>query len=279
MKYLLAILLLTIVFVCVAKETSIEPKPIHTDSIPSDKIQVLNFATFHMQATTDANSTEFDNENQKNKEEVHAIAKMIAEFKPTIICVELPPEEDSLLNVEYKKYLDKPEESTKFKGEIGLLAFEIGRLTEVKELYGIDHKMSYNYNIANEISNDLDANTIMEFYSNPFKYFPELNLNEEELSILERMTIGNSQRFLDFLILINADMLTHVGSEDGFEGADEAAKFYHRNLRMYANINRIPMTKDDRVFILTGGGHAAFFGEFMKRSPKYEMVNALDYLK
>ena len=65
----------------------------------------------------------------------------------------------------------------------------------------------------------------------------------------------------------------------GFEGADEAAKYYQRNLRIYSNLNRIPMTNEDRVFILSGGSHTAFLNEFMKRSPKYEVVNTMDYLK
>ena len=48
------------------------------------------------------------------------------------------------------------------------------------------------------------------------------------------------------------------------EGADAAAKFYHRNLVMFSNLNQIPMTKDDRIFILMGGTHTAFFYGFLK---------------
>jgi hypothetical protein len=66
--------------------------------------------------------------------------------------------------------------------------------------------------------------------------------------------------------------------EDGFEGADNAAIFYHRNMKIYSNLNRINMDKDDRVFILMGGAHTAFLREFIKRSPKFEMVNTLEYL-
>ncbi len=74
-------------------------------------------------------------------------------------------------------------------------------------------------------------------------------------------------------------MLAFAGTENSFEGADEAAKYYQRNLRIYSNLNRIQMTTDDRVFILSGGSYTAFLGEFMGRSPKYETVNVMDYLK
>lgn len=36
-------------------------------------------------------------------------------------------------------------------------------------------------------------------------------------------------------------MLTHAGTKYNFEGADEAAKYYQRNLRMYSNLNRIEL--------------------------------------
>ncbi|UVD81263.1 DUF5694 domain-containing protein [Myroides albus] len=60
---------------------------------------------------------------------------------------------------------------------------------------------------------------------------------------------------------------------------DETAKFYHRNLVMYSNLNQIPLTKDDRVFILMGGTHTAFFNMWLERSPKYQLMNTLDYIE
>lgn len=174
--------------------------------------------------------------------------------------------------------MNKPEEGTLYTGEVGLVAFEVGRISQVPKIYGINHKLSYNYNIGAEIDNKIDAKTINDFYTNPFKYYPGLNVNQDELSTLDRMKIGNTQECLDFLQLINADMLALVRTENGFEGADEAAKYYQRNLRIYSNLNRIPTTKDDRIFILFGGSHTAFLGDFMKRSAKYEVVNTLDYL-
>ena len=65
----------------------------------------------------------------------------------------------------------------------------------------------------------------------------------------------------------------------GSRGADEAAKYYQRNLRMYSNLNRIELNQDDRVFILMGASHTAFFRDFMSRNPKYKMVNTFKYLR
>lgn len=244
-----------------------------------DKVKVLNFATFHMGNTSDANSVEFDETSKKNQADAKQIAELIAEFDPTIICVEVQRKKNEELNEQYQKYLKNPSESSTYYGEVGLIAFEVGRMSGVDQLYGIDHKMGYNYMIGQEITNEIDSTTFNNYYKNPLAFIPGFDVEEEELSLVEKLRLNNSPEYLDFLINVNADMLAFVGSEKKFEGADEAAKYYQRNLRIYSNLNRIPMTAEDRVFILSGGSHTAFLDEFMRRSPKYEVVNTLDYLK
>jgi len=71
---------------------------------------------------------------------------------------------------------------------------------------------------------------------------------------------------------MNAEIMTHVGTSGNFEGADEASKYYQRNLRMYSNLKRIKLKKEDRVFILLEASHSAFFRDYISRSPKYELV-------
>jgi len=91
--------------------------------------------------------------------------------------------------------------------------------------------------------------------------------------------LNNHPQYLESLININADLLTYISTKGKSEGADEAAKFYHRNLVMFSNLNQIQVTSTDRIFILMGGTHTAFFQDFLKRSPKFNLVNVFDYLK
>lgn len=118
-----------------------------------------------------------------------------------------------------------------------------------------------------------------QVYNNPFKENPELNVDETQLSLVEKFKLMNNPKYQDFLMNINVHILTYVDSEKGFEGADKAFKLHQRNLRMFLNINRIPIKPTDRVFILSERLPSAFIANFIKRSPKYELVNTLDYLK
>lgn len=244
------------------------------------KIKVLNFGTFHMGYTTDANKTEFDEHNKENRKAVHQIAQQLAAFKPTVLLVENVPERNEVLQTEYEAYLKNPDTVYQETGEIRLLAFELGRLANTKRIYGIDHKMVYNYRIGQTLEeNYIDSTLHNQFYKDPLAYYPQVNINMDTLSLSDKLKLYNHDQFLDFLITVNADALTFVGSENGFEGADEAARYYQRNLRMFSNLNRIELDEEDRVFILMGASHTAFFRDFISRSPKYEMVNTFDYLK
>ncbi|SNR15478.1 DUF5694 domain-containing protein [Tenacibaculum jejuense] len=243
------------------------------------KIEVLNFGTFHMGETSDENKTEFDENDKENQKAVHKIAAMLAKFKPTVILVETRPEYDEKLQALYKEYVKNPNMKFKNPNEVELLAYELGRLSGTKRIYGIDHKMSYNYKIAGEINNEIDKEMLYKYYQNPIPFHTNLKVDRDNLSLLNQLKFSNHDLYLDFLITVNADMLTHAGTKKGFEGADEAAKYYQRNLRMYSNLNRVKLTKEDRVFILMGASHTAFFRDFISRSPKYKMVNTFDYLK
>ena len=277
-------LLLSLLFIalmgCDQKKT-IEKQPEGTLET-SDKIKVLNVATFHFGYTSDANKVDFDEEDRKTQEEIRALSKMLAEFKPTIICIENHPQYDAEINRVYQEYLNDPSQLNTNYGERSMVAFDVARLNNVSQLYGIDSYMDYNYLIGEQIVNTIDSATYRDYMNNPFKDSPELaelDKNFDNLPLLEKLRFYNHPKVLDFNININADNLLYVGTQDGFEGADEAAKFYQRNLRIYSNLNRIPMTKNDRVFILMGAAHASFLRELLERSPKFEMVNTLDYLK
>jgi hypothetical protein len=249
------------------------------DTIETGKIPILNFGTFHMGMTSDANTVDFDEKNLSNQKAIHDIVKKIALFKPTVIIVETPPSYNEKLQAEYNQYLLNPKMKFKDPSEIELLAYELGRISGTKKIYGIDHKLDYNYMIGDEIVNSIDSIWYKKYFQNPLLFYPEINVKEDQLSLLEKLKLTNQDTYLDYLIAVNADMLTHAGTEKKFEGADEAAKYYQRNLRMYSNLNRLNLTKDDRVFIIMGASHTAFFRDFISRSPKYKMVNTFDYLK
>ena len=286
-RIITSIVLFSLFLNCNSKNTSNSTQEREIDIPKSEKIQVLNVGTFHFGTTSDAHATEFDENAAQNQQQVRELAQKLAAFKPTVICVEKIPSKNDTLNTAYQNFLKDPEHLPTYDGEISMLAFEIGRLSKVDSLYGIDNHMGYNYSVGDfientpELTNSVDPETYLQLTNEPFKNQPDLARragNYEQSNLLEKFQLINEPAYLDYLINTNADKLMYVALEDGFEGADNAAIFYQRNMRIFSNLNRVRLKKDDRVLILMGGAHTAFLREFFKRSPKFEMVSTLDYL-
>jgi len=288
MKQTILFLSISLLFSCKNETTELNEKEVIPKEIESNKIKVLNFGTFHFGNTSDANKTEFDEENRELQNEVREISKMIAEFQPTIICVEELPQDNEQLNILYQDFLKNSSVLNTKHGETSMIAFDVARLNNVEKIYGIDNKMGYNYGLGDyiennpDLENSIDSKTYLQLTNYPFKDYPEIvkrKKNYDALSVLEKLKLLNEDVYLDHLMNLNADKLLYVGIEDGFQGADNAAIFYQRNMRIYSNLNRIKMNENDRVFILMGAAHTAFLRNFIKISPKFVMVETLDYLK
>ena len=241
------------------------------------KVPVLNVGIYHMRITPDQNAVEFNEEDEKLLDETKEISRLIAKFNPTIICVEIEPHRNEEINRKYQKFLSSSQHYSDL-GEVSLIAFEVGKLTGVDSIYGINHLMAYDYIIDKKLVNTLDPEMYSAYTNDPLLSAPGVVARLNQMNTRGKIQSINTPEFMDFLINENADILTHIGTDGKFEGADEAAKFYQRNLRMYSNLNRIRLDEHDRIFILMGGTHTAFFNTFLSRSPKYQLVDVSSYL-
>ena len=272
----------------VTPTTSSSMPKVEAVSVAASKIKVLNIGSFHFGTTSDASKVDFDENDLSNQAEIKTISKLIARFKPTIICLEFLPEYEQKINQAYQAFLDHPSQLDSTYGELSMIGFDVARLSGLDKVYGIDNHMGYNYSLGDfiesspELENSVDPQTYLELTNEPFKHHPEigeLDSRFDELSLIEKLSLTNEPIMLDYSLNTNADKLLYVAIDDGFEGAEQAAQFYLRNMKIYSNLNRIKMTKNDRVLILMGSAHTAMLREFIRRSPKFELVDTLEYLK
>ncbi|HEY9185863.1 MAG TPA: DUF5694 domain-containing protein [Salegentibacter sp.] len=235
-----------------------------------EKVKVLNYATSHLTNTSDAYSSYVDINNPEVKKDISRIVNRLVEFNPTVICVEIVPEENEATNQTYQAYLEDQSNRVNYSEEINLIAFEVGRLTNVKKVYGIDARIGFNYPKLIEMAKKQDASR--EFL-------------EESIETVEWIT---GQPLLKQIAYYNSDefksetfnfynFLATMQTPGNNEGAEIISDFYNRNLSMYANFSAIPLEKEDRVLIILGGTHTAYFDIFLKHNPKYKLVDASRY--
>jgi len=167
------VLLLFLTFITIniyGQKKSYDQKIIYKTKF-DDAIPVLNVGTFHMGETSDEQSTEFDELDKKNQLEIKKLAKLLAEFKPTIIVIEDVPKNDSLRQFSYSEYIKNPKKKFQKPDERELLAYEVGRLSGAKKIYGIDFKESYNYNISVKNIRTTEAPQYKKFTNNKSSYY------------------------------------------------------------------------------------------------------------
>ena len=239
------------------------------------KIPVLNFGTFHFLFSTDANTTFIDINDPEVVNEIRELNLRIAQFKPTVILTEDIPEINTELQSKYKEYVGNNDSLSTYYGEVGLVAFEVGRLSDCKRIYGIDdHEFrNYDYKIGDRNQQHINDPTFAQIKKES-KEWDKI----DSLPLMERLIQTNTEAYRNFIININMDNLHYVNSDGTFDATDQALRLYHRNARWFANINKIELDTNDRVFILGGAAHTAFLHDMFERSPKFCLVNVEEIL-
>ena len=68
-------------------------------------------------------------------------------------------------------------------------------------------------------------------------------------------------------------VMATVGRDTTYKGAEEVAKWYTRNLYIFANIARVAQP-GERVLVIMGSGHGTLLRQFVDESPELDLVSA-----
>lgn len=243
------------------------------DNAITDKITILNFATFHLSNTTDANSSPVDINNPSVKRDVDKLVQKLVEFKPTIICVEVPKNSSEGVNAIYQKYKIDQTQITNWTEEINSIAFEVGRLSGVEKIYGIDYKLGFNYPKLMQLAKESDSEYNKEFLKQNSKDLQEFN----DLSLLGKFRIMNTENWRSELLNFY-NFLSTIHTKDSLQGVEIIADFYKRNLGIYSNFSDIPKNSNDRILIILGGAHSAYLDLFLENNPEINLVDPKEYV-
>ena len=265
MKHFLIVILSILFFSC----NPLRDKEIK--SIEIEKISVLNFGSAHLTHTSDANTAVRDLNDFQIKKDINKIVNCLVAYKPTIICIEMQPNNNSFVNEVFQKYIVDQSNRLNYSEELNSIAFETGRLSGVKYIYGIDHQMGFDYPSLIDLANRNTSDSL--FVVNQMNSYKEVN----SLPLLEQFYEINTKEYkMETFNFYN--FLATMHTNEKLEGADIITDFYKRNLRMYSNFCDIPLTKSDRVLIILGATHTAYFDVFLENNPKYKVENTLKYL-
>jgi hypothetical protein len=275
---------------------------------PPAKIMLLG--TFHFQdAGLDRYKPRFDVDilSETRQKEVAEVVELLAVFEPTKIAVERRPERQQEMDQNYHAYLRG--EFHLSGNEVHQIGFRLARRLGHERVYCIDAWGRY-YEPPIDLeayAHGLTTKELGTLLERQFDFDPERDLrsyaqqhNQEHLlsqwwphiqKSLERGDERKTQRTLRQLLLEGAseanivrghgDYLVDwfkVGTGNEYPGVDFITAWYNRNLRIFANLQRITEAPGERILLIIGGGHVPILRHCVQASPEYDLVELHGYL-
>lgn len=276
-KKILLICLLNLLLSAFAfSQTDAEIEKMTTFTKPENAPQVAILGVYHFAnpGFDFAKNEVADVLSEPKQKEILQIVELLSKFKPTKIAIELKAEESEKINKEYADYL-----AGKFKlteNEVYQLGFRLAKNHNHKQLYLIDYPGGMNINSVIAYAQKNDSEYAKRFQADIGKFTNLMNQMQKTKSILEILRVMNKQDTLNIAQSLYTDMAT-VGASDNYIGADVVSDWYKRNLKIYANLNKIA-EPNDRILFIIGQGHKPILQQLVKESARMKLVEVLDFL-
>lgn len=210
-----------------------------------------------------------------NQVYLNQLAMRLCAFRPTAVLLEFDPARDQEFQSQLDAYLE--DDFDLKSNEIYQIGFRVAEACRVTAIHGFDERQI-------QWGGDLLLQYLKESE-------PELldTMNAQIAEIQESMAQAHQTLSLRELLIhandpqddrLNKDLylLTNVaGAGDGFEGADATARWWHRNIRMYANIQK-HATAGERLLVIAGQGHTAILKDLLDIDRRLVARDILPYL-
>lgn len=252
---------------------------LHTPTALADEpAKVILFGTFHFSNPgLDAIKTEqVDVTSPENQTYLIKLASRIANnFKPTEVLLECDPKEQSKMSSRFSEFT-----SGNFElpvNETYQIGFRVAKEAKLKNVVCFDERdVQWKAEaLLKSMPKDnpaLDA----EFKAHIASLTSDITSLHETgslKSILQKHNEKESDDRNKYLYLLT----NQAGAGSNFNGADSTASWWHRNFRMYANIQQAA-TPSSKILVIAGQGHTAILKDFVQLDKKARLVDIKDYL-
>lgn len=244
---------------------------------PAPRAQVMILGTHHLDnpGRDHINPDAGDVLAPARQAQIEAVARALAEFRPTRIAIEAEPKHDSLFNVRYRDYVAGRRELTRDERE--QFGFRLARMMGHERVYLVDHQNA-----------GMDVGALVRYAAENGQGELAQRMGEalqaigaEMARTMESATLGE---ILAHANSARADsmhgwymVLGTIGRDGEHPGAQAVADWYARNLYIFANVARVAQP-GERVLVIVGSGHGTLLRQFIGESPDLDLAPAAPYL-
>jgi hypothetical protein len=247
---------------------------------PTAKILLLG--TFHFKdAGLDAYKPQhaFDVFSEQRQREIADVVERLAAFLPTKIAIEQVPAKQAEVDEHYAAYVRGDAELGPWEShQIGYrLATRLGH----QRVYCVNAwDRHYESPSAPEMyAHEHEQEHLLSEWTPRFTaWYAHGDQRKMERTLRETLVAGNTE---EALLRGHGHYLVDrfkVGAGDDYPGPDRITAWFNRNLRIFANLQRITERPDERLFLVIGGGHVPILRHCVQASPEYDLVEVRDFL-
>jgi hypothetical protein len=249
--------------------------PAHAQAL-APRAQVMVLGTYHMDnpGRDFANTVADDVLAPHRQAEIAAVARALAEFRPTRIAIEAEPSRDSLFNARYAEY----RAGTRALGrdEREQLGFRLAGMLGHDRVYPVDYQLEMDFGGVMQFAGENGQGELAQRMGSTVQAIvAEMNARMATTPVGAILAEANSAR-ADSMHGWYLVMAT-VGHDTTYKGAQEVANWYTRNLYIFANIARVAQP-GERVLVIIGHGHGTLLRQFVDESPDLDLVSVEPYL-
>jgi hypothetical protein len=206
--------------------------------------------------------------------EIRQVVDALARFRPTKVAVEALPESAARLDSLYAAYRVGRHELS--RNETYQLGFRLAARFEHPRVHPIDHGGEFPFGPVMQYAQTHDPAFVAHVQAMLAEITAEENRRQRELSVGQNLRQSNEPARIaaDHALYLQ---FARVGAGDGYAGAELLSKWYERNIRIFANLQRIA-EPGDRILVIIGSGHSAILRELIESASDMELVEALDFL-
>lgn len=239
---------------------------------PAPRAQVMVLGTYHMDNPGQdfANATADDVLAPYRQAEIAAVARALAEFRPTRIALEAEPRHDSLFNARYAQY--RAGTHALGRDEREQLGYRLAAMLGHDRVYPVDFRL------------DMDVGGVMQYAAQNGQGELAQRMGSTIQAIVAEMNARMATKPIGAILAeansARADsmhgwylVMATVGRDTTYAGAREVAGWYTRNLHIFANIARVAQP-GERVLVIMGSGHGTLLRQFVDESPELDLVSA-----
>jgi hypothetical protein len=247
------------------------------ETLSKPTIQVMLLGSYHMSnpGLDQINPEADDPRSPKRQREIEAMLAALAEFRPNKIAVERAFSMQDTVAARYLRYLAGDFELG--RSEVYQIGFRLAGQLGHETVYAVDYRMGMPMDSAMIYAQAHGQTETLAYLGQQGqaieKYLNDLILT---LTIPEILYHHNDMR--GDTLWSGYMTMAMIGGGDDYPGAVAVARYYERNLRIFANITRIA-EPGDRILVLFGSGHRVPLHHYFHYAADYELVSPLEYLE